>query len=128
MSNIFQNMVSFEIADVPMDEAQTVELGVTESDRKFYPDRLLILCDEAPSLIGASSVSVGTNGSSYNNIAQSLLSTLVAADKLLKVDVPAAPLNATPGNTAIKAKITPVLASGGKMRLILVGFYGDYEI
>jgi hypothetical protein len=129
MSNIFQNQVSFEVDQIPMDEAQTIDLGTTESDRVFYPEKLLVICEEAPSILGLMALSVGTNASSYNNVvAASLVAGLTVADKLLTLNPPAGPVLGVPGGSALKAKVSVPATSGGVMRLILVGFYGNYPI
>lgn len=120
-------LFTFEVADVPMDEAQTVTLGQTSGDRSVYfPREVVLLCTESPSPVGLCTMSVGTNSPSYNNILPAtLLTSLSALNKLLSP--PVGPLvNGVGPGVDIKAKISIAASNGGVMRIVLVGLYGDY--
>lgn len=120
------NVDEFEATNIAMDAVGNAIMGGTASDKTFYPVEVLVVCEQAPSIIGLCTVSVGTNSPSYNNIMSGkLLTDLTTNKKIFRGDplVPGASVSGVAASSTIYARVSVGATAGGVARVILLGFY-----
>lgn len=116
-----------------MDDSGEFVIGTTEADRTFYPEEIIVITTEAPSVLGLATLSIGTNSGATNILPAQVLGVLGlgAANRLVTFDPTEgliSPVQEIAGNTTIKGNIGVPATSGGKMWVIVRGFYSDYEV
>lgn len=99
-------------------------IGTTENGtRRFYPTAAVFELTAVAVLIGVCTLSVGTNGASYNDlVAATAMTGLTAANGILRVSIALA--GSVAPNTAVYVNITVgATATTYTLRAILEGYY-----
>lgn len=100
---------------------QTSENGT----QRFMPLQVIIECTAASAIVGAATISVGTNASSYNNLlAATALTGVTAANNMLGFNLPLVATSSVAANTAINVNVT--LAATGTSQVARVDVLGYY--
>lgn len=100
---------------------QTSENGT----QRFMPLQVIIECTAASAIVGAATISVGTNASSYNNLlAATALTGVTAANNMLGFNLPLVATSSVAANTAINVNVT--IAATGTSQVARVDILGYY--
>lgn len=118
------DLVRYSVSGIDAKTTGTTTLFTTDAGRVFVPTSVMVYCSAATAITVAASISIGTNGATYDNlVAPGILSGLTAAG-LFTIPVLTVGGTAATASTAVVLNITTAATGTSQtIEVDVIGFY-----